>query len=534
MSLVESTKWDAAQYGKFSALIKDYLTKNPAVKEFYSLFPSEENLLEQAKIKLNSFLNREVLQASLTRQLTELTLSEKQKENLEKLKLSNTLTITTGHQLNLFTGPLYFFYKILETIKTCDRLNETHKEFNFVPIFWMATEDHDFEEINHFYFRNQRFTWKKDAKGPVGRLNLEGLNDTWEQFFASLPDSTNAKKLKELIQTTYGNAQTLTEATRKLVQEIFSQWGLLMLDGDDVELKKTMIPLFEKELTEFPSIQQVEKTIEKFHKNHYHVQVNPREINLFYIGNGKLRERIVVENGRYSVLNTEISFTREEILQELHAHPERFSPNVILRPVYQESILPNVAYIGGSGEIAYWLELKSLFDHFNLPFPILKVRNSLLLLTEKQQRKLEKLNLSYADLFQPLYQIVHKNLEENTEVEIDFKAYQKQLETLFEEIESKAAQTDVSFSKMVQAQRKKQLSGLEKMHKRFIKAEKIKHTDRVERIEILYSELFPNGNLQERVANFSEFWLDYSSNFLSEIYSEIDPFAFRFTIKIVP
>src|SRR5690606_25175787 len=246
----------------------DYLTKNPAVKEFYSLFPSEENLLEQAKIKLNSFLNREVLQASLTRQLTELTLSEKQKENLEKLKLSNTLTITTGHQLNLFTGPLYFFYKILETIKTCDRLNETHKEFNFVPIFWMATEDHDFEEINHFYFRNQRFTWKKDAKGPVGRLNLEGLNDTWEQFFASLPDSTNAKKLKEVIQTTYVNAQTLTEATRKLVQEIFSQWGLLMLDGDDVELKKPMIPLFEKELTEFPSIQQVEKTIEKFHENH--------------------------------------------------------------------------------------------------------------------------------------------------------------------------------------------------------------------------------------------------------------------------
>jgi bacillithiol biosynthesis cysteine-adding enzyme BshC len=534
LELQNTTKLDAQEYGKFSSLMKDYLSQNSSVQEFYDLFPSEENLELQTQKKLSHYANREILHNALSQQLESLELSGKQKENLEKLRLSNTVTITTGHQLNLLTGPLYFFYKILQTIKACEQLNKRHSEFNFVPIFWMATEDHDFEEIHHYYYQNQKFQWNKEFGGPVGRLNLEGIEVVFETFFSCLPDSKNAQSLKELIRNSYLNASNLTDATRKLVQSLFSEWGLLMIDGDDAELKKLMIPCFEEDLMKNMAFQKVGETIEKFQAKGYPVQVNPREINLFYIGKENLRERIVFENDVFKVLNTELEFSQDEIIKELHNNPENFSPNVILRPLYQETILPNIAYIGGTGEMAYWLELKSYFDSQNVLFPILMVRNSLLILSEKQKSKLEKLNISYSDLFLPLYQLVNKNIEENSDVEIDFSRYESQLEHIFKELEEKATETDSSFSKMVNAQKKKQLEGLYKMKIRLTKAEKRKHAERVERIEILYAQLFPNGNLQERISNFSEFYLEYGVDFVKEVYEIIEAIDFRFSIKTLP
>lgn len=534
MELQNKTQLNAKEYGKFSSLIKDYLSQDSAVQEFYDFFPSEENLLLQAQKKLSQYTHREILHTALSQQLMGLPLSEKQKENLAKLRLSNTVTITTGHQLNLLTGPLYFFYKILQTIKACEEMKKRHSEINFVPIFWMATEDHDFEEIHHFYYQNQKFQWYKEGGGPVGRMNLEGIETVFETFFSCLPDSRNAQSLKELIRNSYLNASTLTEATRKLVESLFAEFGLLMIDGDDPELKKLMIPYFEEDLLKNTAFQKVGETIEIFQKKDYSVQVNPREINLFYIGKENLRERIVYDNGIFKVLNTDLEFSKEDILAELHAKPENFSPNVILRPIYQEVILPNIAYIGGTGELAYWLELKSFFDSQNVLFPILMVRNSLLILSEKQKSKLEKLHISYSDLFQPLYQLVNKNIEENSDLEIDFSGYEAQLEQIFKELEEKAIQTDSSFSKMVQAQRKKQLEGLSKMKARLTKAEKRRHAERVERIEILYTELFPNGNLQERISNFSAFYLEYGVDFVKEVYEIIEAIDFRFSIKTLP
>jgi bacillithiol biosynthesis cysteine-adding enzyme BshC len=534
LELQDKTKLDAKEYGKFSGLIQDYLAQNSSVQEFYHLFPSEDNLLRQTQEKLTQYAHRETLHKALSNQLSDLELSSKQRENLDKLRLSNTVTITTGHQLNLLTGPLYFFHKILQTIKSCEEMSRHHSEFNFVPIFWMATEDHDFEEINHFYYKSQKFQWLKSAGGPVGRMNLDGIQDVFHRFFECLPDSKNAKALKELIENSYLNSNTLTEASRKLVQSLFSEWGLLMIDGDDAELKKLMIPRMEEDLIQNTAFQKVGETIEKFEEHLYSAQVNPREINLFYVGQENLRERIIFEDNLFKVLHSDLAFSKDEILAELQAKPENFSPNVILRPVYQETILPNIAYIGGTGEMAYWLELKSFFDSQNLLFPQLIVRNSVLILNEKQKSKLEKLTISYSDLFLPLYQLVNKNIEENSDVEIDFNGYESQLEQIFKELEEKATQTDSSFSKMVQAQRKKQLDGLAKMKSRLTKAEKRKHSERVERIEILYAELFPNGNLQERISNFSEFYLEYGVDFVKEVYEIIEPIDFRFSIKTLP
>lgn len=534
MELLKKVSWDANKYGKFSKLIQDYLNQKNETFSLYQRFPTEENLILQTKNKIQNFPYRETTYQALKNQLKSFDLYPKQIENLEKFKLSNSVTITTGHQLNLLTGPLYFFYKILQTLKTAEELSQKHPKFHFLPVFWMATEDHDFEEINHFYFRNNKFTWHKDAKGAVGRLDLNSIKEVFAEFFQFLPDSQSGNELRELIESTYLNSKTLTEASQKLVQKIFGEKGLLMIDGDDKELKKLMIPAFEEDLLENTAFKILSQTNDFLSQNQYSIQVNPREINLFYLGEGNIRERILEEDGIYKVLNTNYEFSREEIIEELHKNPDKFSPNVILRPLYQETILPNISYIGGSGEIAYWLQLKSFFDSQNQLFPILSVRNSLLLLTEKQHSKLIKLNISYEDLFLPLYELVNENIRKNTNSDVNFDAYASQLLKIFDELDTKATETDVSFSKMVKAQRAKQLKGFEKMKNRWSKAEKIKSSERVERIEILYSELFPNGNLQERITNFSEFQLGQGQDFIDEIYREIQPFEFRFTIKTLP
>jgi len=534
LDLPQTAFLNATQFGKFSQLIEDYLLQTNETEHFYALFPNEENLVTQTRQKLEKYPNREKVADIFKAQLSEIDLQSAQVENLEKFTFSNTVTVTTGHQLNLLTGPLYFFYKILQTIKCCEELNTKHQEFNFIPVFWMATEDHDFAEINHFHYKNHKISWNQSQKGAVGRLELNEIEKVFDEFEKILPPSTNTDSLKALIQDSYLSSANLKEATLKLVQQLFGHYGLLMIDGDDRELKKLMIPAFEEDLLQHTAYKVVLETNEKLIQKKYNIQVNPREINLFYLGNGKIRERITEENGIFYVVDSEYEFTKDEILRELKSHPEKFSPNVILRPLYQETILPNIAYIGGGGEIAYWLQLKDFFQSQHILFPILIVRNSALLINEKQKSKLEKLEIEFKNLFQPLYQIVNENIMQHSQTDIDFGHYESRLRGLFKELNVKAAETDVTFSNMVKAQEKKQLDGLEKMLKRLVKAEKRKQSERVERIERVYGEIFPNGNLQERFVNFSQVWMDYGEEFVKEVMDEIHPYDFRFIIKTLP
>lgn len=533
MESIQSVHWNIGQYGKLSRLMLDYLNQSPETKEFYNRFPSEESLIEQAKDKLKSYpeANRKILTESLKRQLSSLELFDLQKQNLEKLSLHNTVTITTGHQLNLFTGPIYIFYKILQVVKCCEQMNQRQTGFNFVPIFWMATEDHDFEEINNFHFQGKDFVWNHASGGAVGRMDLDGIQEVFNNFFELLPDAERATELKKLVDNSYLNSKTLAEANQKLIQQLFGKYGLLLIDGDDKELKKLMIPAFEEDLLKNTAFYKINATEKKLTEKHYQNQAYPREINLFYLGKGSIRERVIFETGKFKVLNSEVEFTKDELLEELRNCPEKFSPNVILRPLYQETVLPNIAYVGGAGESAYWLQLKDFFEAMKINFPLMVCRNSLLILNAKQYRKLKKLNINYHQLFKPLHEIININVIENSKVGIDFDKYEETLNQMFDELSEKSTETDVTFSKMVNAQRTKQLKGLDKMIKRFRRAERKKQSDRVDEVKTLYAELFPKGILQERILNFSEIQLEYGFGFMDEIFKEIKPIDFCFTIK---
>ena len=492
--------------GYFSKIIIDYLDKKSDLKQFYNRFPVVENFKEQIEEKKQNFPqeNRQVLTSELEKQYSNFDISETTLINIKLLNNSNTFNITTGHQLNLFSGPLYFLYKIVSTINLCKELKTNYPDYNFVPVYWMATEDHDFEEINYFNFKNKKIKWNKESFGPVGRLSTEGLDEVFEQFSYELGVGENATFIKHLFSKAYLEHYNLADATRFLANELFKKQGLVIIDGDAVAFKKLFIPYIKEELLNETSFKKVSKTVTQLKE--YKIQVNPREINLFYIEDN-LRERIIYENNTYKVNNTKIEFTKTEILAELQNNPEKFSPNVILRPLYQEVLLPNLCYIGGGGEIAYWLELKSNFEANKITFPILLLRNSVILATKKQLEKIDKLNLTWSDLFSNQQELFTAKTKEFSEFKIDFTEQKEHLKKQFEKLYEIANETDKSFVGAVKAQEKKQTKGLENLEKRLLKAEKRVHTETLERILLTQNELFPNQSLQERKANFRNFML---------------------------
>jgi bacillithiol biosynthesis cysteine-adding enzyme BshC len=346
---------------------------------------------------------------------------------------------------------------------------------------------------------------------------------------AELGTSKAAKDLIDLFKKAYVDHSTLSEATFYLANELFKEDGLVVLEPNKKELKELFIPQIKKDLFNQIGFKKVSEQIELLTKESYSIQVNPRELNFFYLKEG-LRERIVEENTVYTVLNTDLKFTKEELELELEQHPERFSPNVITRPLYQEVILPNLAYIGGGGELAYWLELKSMFEAQEIPFPILMIRDSVLIISKKQSVKMDKLGLSNADLFLKRGDLINKHIRKISNIDIDLSPIKNQLNEHFEALYEIAKQTDASFLGAVKAQEKKQLKGVAKLEKRLLKAQKHKLSSEVVRLVDLQEELFPREGLQERNTNFSEFYLEYPHTFKEALLKNLNPLKKEFTI----
>lgn len=518
--------------GYFTPLIVDYLNEAENLKSFYNNFPKLPNFGKQIQQKKENFPveHRQILADALLKQYDKFTLSELTNVNIEALRDQNTFTITTGHQLNLFSGPLYFLYKIISTIKLTQELKQEYPNQQFVPIFWMATEDHDFEEINHFHYKNHKISWNVAHSGPTGRISTSGLEDIVADFKSKLGISINAKFIASLFEDAYLKHTDLSNATRFITNALFGDSGLVILDADDRQLKTLFIAQMRNDLFKNEAFLQVSETIERLQS--YKIQVNPREINLFYIEDD-FRERIVFVDEKFNVNNTNIFFTAGELEQELQNFPEKFSPNVIMRPLYQEVILPNLCYIGGGGELAYWLELKSFFDSQNITFPMLLLRNSVLISSQKQADKLDKLQISWQEIFLPQNVLLTKHTKKISAITIDFSEQRSILRDQFKKLYQIAANTDKSFLGAVAAQQTKQLKGLETLEKRLLKAQKRKFSDELERLAQLQNELFPNGSLQERKYNFSQFYEEYGGALLSQLMQQLQPLSQEFDILIL-
>lgn len=499
-------------------LIKDFLSEE--LLGFEDEVFNIQNIKSKIEAKKKfSPQQRQVLYDALKSQLSKISLTKKQIDNLEFLKENHCFTITTGHQLNLFTGPSFFIYKIIQTIKTSEFLKAEFPDLHFVPIFWMATEDHDFEEINHFNTTENYYHITEADGGAVGRIKVSDqafIKDFEKEF----QHKAYGPKLIDWLYEAYALGNTLAEATRILVQNLFGKYGLLMLDGDDASLKSEMVPVFQKELEAQQLKTSTAAQRDFLNENYGKVQVNPREINLFYLNDS--RKRIDYDGKHYFIIDTPSKLTRKNIISELHNYPERFSPNALLRPVYQESILPNIAYIGGNAEIMYWIELKEYFHNLDLPFPVLIPRNSMLFLNNKIVEKTEKLNLQPQDFFGEFTRLINKRLMQDHRLLELLNKNKLLIETAFNELKEQSALTDKSFRNLVEAEETRQLKSYHRMEKRLIRAEKIRNQDTVDRMKSLYNQIHPGGVWQERIYNFSVFFSDWGWDWIDSTYEAMD------------
>lgn len=525
---MKATLIDYKDTRSFSKLLINYLANDESLRPFYGNRPDIDGFNKQLDEK--SFPYREELKAALIDQYKDYQNNEKSIHNIELLADSNTFTVTTGHQLNLFTGPLYFIFKIVSTIKLARKLKKDFPDKNFVPVFWMATEDHDFAEINHTSLFGKTIQWDALATGATGRIKTSGIEETVKEYQRILGLSENSSKLSKLIEDSYIHKDTLAEATKHLVNDLFAEYGLVIIDADTPVLKKLFIPIIKEDILEEVSFNAISNTTEALEKAGYKAQVHIREINFFYLKDN-FRERIVKNNnGQYEVLNQNISFTKEELLKEIENHPERFSPNAVLRPLYQEVILPNLAYIGGAAEVAYWMQLKEMFEHYKVPFPILIPRNSAMLTDDSIAEKVFRLNFTFKSIFKDSEVLKKEYVRLHTTNRLNLDDEWREMKGIFEKIKLRAHKIDPSLGPSTDAVKARLKRTFDSLEKKLLKAEQRNFTESQTQIERIKDKLFPDGILQERVENFAFYYLKYGDSFIEELVKNLEPLDFKFTV----
>jgi bacillithiol biosynthesis cysteine-adding enzyme BshC len=519
-----------AETGSFSGLLTDYIAEKPALAPFYNRWPSLENFAAQIEEKQAAFTPeaRKRLVSALRDQYGFPPDPEPAiEESLLLLGEPTTFTVTTGHQLNLLTGPLYFIYKIVTAIKLARQLKEAYPQYDFVPVYWMATEDHDFAEINHFSLFGKTYSWDAaNTGGPVGRLPLDGFA---EQLLSQLPPEVPAAFHKA-----YAESKNLAEATRKLTDALFGEFGLVTLDADRPALKQVLVPLLKKEITEHVSNAAVQATNAQLTAASYKPQVYSRPINLFFITDEGKRERLEPDAGgadcvEVTIRNTARCHSQQELLALAEQHPEQFSPNVVLRPVYQEILLPNLAYIGGAAEVAYWFQLKDVFAAFGVPMPIVLPRNSAEYISRANAGKLKKLGLTWREIFKPLPELKKQVGSALGQEEISLKEQQKALAAAFQQVQDVAQRLDPTLVKTVAAEAQKAAAGLAGLEKRLSKAAETKHETAYTQLTALKEKLFPGGGLQERSENVLSILIN-NPEFIRDLLDAFEPLKLEFTV----
>lgn len=503
--------------GYFSKIVTDYLHQSDLLKSFYEFAPTLDGVKKAIAARKNIYTDKALLVKTLKIQYEGLAISQKVNANIELLLQENVYTVTTAHQPNIFTGPLYFIYKIMHAVKLAEELANSIPEAKFVPIYYMGSEDADINELGFINVGTEKLQWETKQTGAVGRMKVDKrfiqIINLIEGQIGVLPFGNS---LVQLFKSCYTEGKTIQQATLELVNHLFADYGVVIVIPDCVALKASFIPIFEKELKEQFSHSIVKKTANELSVN-YKVQAAGRPLNLFYLINDR-RERIELLNSEYHIQALDLVFSEAEILIELNNNPERFSPNVILRGLFQETIMPNIAFIGGGGELAYWMELKNVFNATSIPYPVLILRNSFLFINKEQQAKLNKLLIKKENLFFKTQQLIDDKIKAISQNQTDLAKEIDETIALYNRVELLVDKIDVSLVGHIQSLKTKAIKRLLGVEKKMLRAEKEKFTSISNQITQLKLSLFPNESLQERHDNLSIFYSKYGNEWLSAIY----------------
>jgi bacillithiol synthase len=520
------------QTGYFSKTVLDYLDQTEEMKDFFKFPPSLAGIREAIEHRRKFSTDRALLVEVLQKQYGATKGSEKVQKNIDSLLSTETFTVVTAHQNNIFTGPLYFIYKVLHSIRLADFLNESFPGQHFVPVFYMGSEDADLAELNHIRLGGQRLEWNSRQTGAVGRMKVDReLLQLIPSMEGQLGVDPFGREIIEAIRQSYQEGETIQAATFRFLNFLFGEYGLVVLLPDNADLKRRMSIVFEDDLLHQSASGVVEQTVRALQEKGYKSQATPREINLFYL-HENTRERIEKSGDEWIVLNTDRRFSKDQLLQELKAFPEKFSPNVILRGLYQETILPNIAFIGGGGELAYWLELKNLFEFYKVPYPVLVLRNSFLVVEKKWEEKIRKLGLCAEDTFLSGDKLLNRVVTEQSVNETRLNGSLTAVENLYEEFKKQAGAIDKTLTHHVDALKLRAVYRLQELQKKMLRAEKRKFSDQGRQIAAIREQLFPANNLQERTENIAYFYAKWGRDIIRVLYEHSPALEQEFVILV--
>lgn len=519
-------------YGKtnaFSKIVLDYINAAPALQPFYNHAPTLDGIKKTILERRSFNNNRDVLVSQLKKQYVSVQTSAAVKANIDALLNENTFTICTAHQPNIFTGHLYFIYKILHAVKLAEELKKEIPESNFVPVYYMGSEDADLEELGEVNINGKKYQWQTAQTGAVGRMKID------KDFIKIIDEIEGQISVEEFgneiiasVRKAYVLGKTIEQATFEFTDFLFASFGLVVLMPDNAVLKNEFANITKKELEEQFSSKAVAEIIAAFPAE-YKVQAAGREINMFYLKEDK-RERIESVNSEWSIVNSEQIFSDEEILSELKNNPERFSPNVILRPVFQEVILPNIAFIGGGGELAYWLELKKVFEAVAVPYPVLILRNSFMVVDKKTANKMQSLQFAETDFFNKELDIINVLVNRESKLQLNLADETTALKVLYQKIQYAAILADTTLQGHVEALQTQSLKKIETLEKKMLKAERLRFEAQQRQIKKIKEHLFPNNGLQERVDNILPYYSIYGKAFIEMLYQNSTGLQQDFTI----
>ncbi len=522
ISILEEIKF--AETGLLPALVSDYLKAEPALSAYYKYAPSLDAFAAVIADKSKDKVDRELLVEVLLEQYKAIPTTDRVMGNIKALADVGTFTIVAAHQPCLFLGPLYNIIKIAGAINLTRQLAEKYPVYRFVPVFWLGSEDHDIEELNHVTIEGKQYQWQTKVSGPVGRITSK----VTEELLPMLKEQFGAdNEVIRMLENGVEAYSTFGQFTQYLANELFKEQGLVVLDQDHPRFKQRFAPVIKDEVINQRAANLLKEHVELL-ESRYKVQAKPRDINFFYLGNG-FRERILATDNGYKVNNRDLHFSEAQLLTKIDTHPENFSPNVILRPLYQEMLLPNLAFVGGAGELSYWLELKPVMEYYKVNYPMLVMRNSAFILPVNFQTKMQKAGVCIKDLLGNTEQLIAQRAKAQGGEDISLQAEKEAFSRLFEQVIGKAEAADTTLKQSAAGEKQKALNALETLEAKMLKAEKRKLETFTNQVQSLKQVMFPNGNLQERVESFVSF---YEPGFMNMLCDTLNPLDFSLKVFV--
>lgn len=517
-------------------LFLDYLNSFEKVQKYYKYnFRDKEQFV--AKFKQLSESPKEFrneLSSIINNQYKSLNPSSRTLKNISLLKNKETIAVVTGQQLGILGGPLYTFYKIVTAIKLCSHLAERYDNYHFVPVFWLEGDDHDFDEVRSINVLNDnneiiKISYNDEAieeeqnRGSIGYLKLkESINVFLRDFETQLRNTEFKNPLMDNLKSFYCEEKTFKEPFKELLFWLFDQYGLVIFDPQDSKIKELLKPVFKKEISDFRNHTEKLVNISANLEELYHAQVKIRPINLFYNYD---EGRYIIEpvENEYRLKGKRKKFSFEEINNLIETEPEKFSPNVLLRPICQDFLFPTGFYVGGPSEVAYFAQILPLYEFYNIDPAIIYPRSSITILEKALKSVLEKYGMSLTDMFTDpnklknaiINSVSDKNLEEI------FKGTKNQIDLVFDNLKEKLFELDKTMGDVTSKYRLKVLGYIDELNGKATEAQKKRYEITLRQIDKASANLFPNMNLQERELSFFHYANKYGLDILKKLFEEL-------------